>query len=40
MAQSDIVTIGGSAGSIESLAQIVKALPPDLPAAVFIIVRI
>ena len=39
MAQSDIVTIGGSAGSIESLAQIVKALPPDLPAAVFIIVR-
>src|SRR5690348_11493478 len=39
MAQRDIVTIGGSAGSIESLARIVKALPPDLPAAVFIIVH-
>lgn len=39
MAQRDIITIGGSAGSIESLARIVKALPPDLPAAVFIIVH-
>ncbi len=39
MSNRDIVTMGGSAGSIESLLRIVKALPHTLPAAVFIVVH-
>jgi two-component system chemotaxis response regulator CheB len=35
-----IVVIGGSAGSLESLKQIVSELPPDLPAAVFVAVHV
>jgi two-component system chemotaxis response regulator CheB len=36
----DIVTIGASAGGIEPLQHIVRALPVDLPAAVFVVVHI
>ncbi len=39
MPKRDIITIGGSAGSIESLRAIVAALPDNLPAAVFIVVH-
>jgi two-component system chemotaxis response regulator CheB len=35
-----IVVIGGSQGSIEALLSILPALPPDLPAAIFIVVHI
>jgi len=35
-----IVVIGGSAGSIQALVEIVKVLPADLPAAVFVVVHI
>jgi two-component system chemotaxis response regulator CheB len=34
---SRIVVIGGSAGSIEILHQIARELPPDFPAAVFVV---
>ena len=36
MAKKDIVVIGGSAGSLSVLRQIVDELPPDLPASIFI----
>lgn len=32
----DIVTIGGSAGSVEAVTQVLHHLPSDLPAAIFI----
>jgi two-component system chemotaxis response regulator CheB len=35
----DIIVIGGSAGGLESLTQIVAALPPDLEAAVFVVLH-
>lgn len=35
----DIIAIGGSAGSIAALVQLVQGFPPDLPAAVFIVVH-
>ena len=35
----DIIAIGGSAGSISALVQLVQGFPPDLPAAVFIVVH-
>lgn len=31
--------MGGSAGSIEAVKQIVRALPPDLPAAIFVVIH-
>lgn len=40
MANRDIVVIGGSAGSLEGLRQLVAALPPGLPAAVFVVVHV
>lgn len=40
MAKRDVIAIGGSAGSFESLRNIIQNLPPDLPAAVFIIVHL
>lgn len=36
----DIVVIGGSAGGVEAARRVVCELPPDLPAAVFIVVHI
>jgi two-component system, chemotaxis family, protein-glutamate methylesterase/glutaminase len=40
MPTRDIVTIGGSAGSLDAFRQIVECLPPDLPAAVFIVMHL
>jgi two-component system chemotaxis response regulator CheB len=40
MATRDIVVIGGSAGSIEAIQQILRGLPAELPAAVFVIVHL
>ena len=37
MAIRDIVTIGGSAGSVEIFQRIVERLPANLPAAVFVV---
>jgi two-component system, chemotaxis family, protein-glutamate methylesterase/glutaminase len=36
----DIILIGGSSGAIESLLQVVRQLPPDIPAAVFVAIHI
>ena len=35
----DIIAIGGSAGSISALVQVVQGFPPDLSAAVFVVVH-
>jgi len=40
MSEHDIIVIGGSAGSISTLITLVKALPSDLAASVFITVHI
>ncbi len=40
MATHDIIVIGGSAGAIEGLRTLVRDLPPDLPAAVFVVVHL
>lgn len=40
MAGHDIIVIGASAGGVEALSQIVRSLPPDLPAAIFIVLHI
>jgi two-component system chemotaxis response regulator CheB len=40
MANRDIIAIGGSAGSFESVKQIVGELPADLPAAVFVVIHL
>jgi chemotaxis response regulator CheB len=39
MAGRDIVVVGGSAGSIEVVRQLVRGLPPNFPAAVFVVVH-
>lgn len=39
MPTHDIIVIGASAGGVEALAQLVKDLPDDLPAAVFVVVH-
>jgi two-component system, chemotaxis family, protein-glutamate methylesterase/glutaminase len=36
----DIIVIGGSAGSLEAVTSIARALPGDLPAAVFVVIHI
>lgn len=36
----DIIVIGGSAGGVEALIALVRGLPADLPAAVFVVVHI
>jgi two-component system chemotaxis response regulator CheB len=40
VAKRDIVVIGGSAGSLDALNQIVQRLPADLPAAIFVVVHL
>ena len=35
----DIIVMGGSAGSIEAIKDIVRALPADLPAALFVVIH-
>lgn len=35
----DIIVIGASAGGVEALTQLVAGLPPDLPAAIFIVIH-
>lgn len=39
MLRHDIIVIGGSAGAIAALIQLVQGFPCDLPAAVFIVVH-
>jgi two-component system, chemotaxis family, protein-glutamate methylesterase/glutaminase len=36
----DIIVLGASAGGVEALAQIVRPLPADLPAAIFIVLHV
>lgn len=36
----DIIVVGASAGGIEVLCQLVRDLPPDLPAAIFVVLHI
>ena len=39
MAGRDIVVIGGSAGSIEAVTEVVRGLPPEFPGSVFVVVH-
>jgi two-component system chemotaxis response regulator CheB len=39
MTGRDIVVIGGSAGSIEAVTEVVRGLPPDFPGTVFVVVH-
>ncbi|HLK51090.1 MAG TPA: chemotaxis protein CheB [Bryobacteraceae bacterium] len=39
MAARDIIVIGGSAGSVEALTDLVQRLPPDLPASMFVVIH-
>jgi two-component system chemotaxis response regulator CheB len=39
MAEHDIVVVGGSAGGVESSRALVGGLPPDLSAAVFLVIH-
>ena len=36
----DIIVMGGSAGAIEVIAQILSGLPADISAAIFVVVHI
>ncbi|MEO6325111.1 MAG: chemotaxis protein CheB [Thermoanaerobaculia bacterium] len=40
MPTHDIVTIGASAGGVETLSRLVAGLPPDFPGALFIVLHI
>src|SRR5262245_61277443 len=37
MAFQDIIVVGASAGGVEALQQIVRHLPADFPAAIFVV---
>jgi len=39
-AKRDIIVIGGSAGAIEGVAQILRSLPANLPAAIFVVIHV
>src|SRR5262245_19821625 len=36
----DIIVIGASSGGVEALSELVRGLPADLPAAVFIVLHV
>lgn len=40
MATRDLVVVGASAGGIEALRELVRSLPADFPAAIFVVVHI
>jgi two-component system chemotaxis response regulator CheB len=40
MAGHDIVVVGASAGGVESLKELARQLPPDVPAAMFVVVHL
>lgn len=40
MSGHDIIVVGASAGGVEALAQLVSALPPNLPAAIFVVLHV
>jgi two-component system chemotaxis response regulator CheB len=40
MEQRDVLVVGGSAGGLEALAQLIPPLPPDLGATVYVVVHI
>src|SRR5688572_7858707 len=35
--QREIIVIGGSAGGVEAVGNVLRQLPPDIPAAVFVV---
>lgn len=39
MARHDIIAIGASAGGLEALTALIRELPPNLPAALFVVVH-
>jgi two-component system chemotaxis response regulator CheB len=39
MARRDVVVIGGSAGALESVSEIVRGRPAGFPAALFVVVH-
>jgi two-component system chemotaxis response regulator CheB len=40
MAAHDIVVIGASSGGVEAVSKVVKALPADFPAALFVVIHL